>query len=317
MILVTGANGLIGRALCKELTARGRLCRGVVRKIDSFSLPNTLPLGDINGSTDWSSALHGVDCIIHSASTPSYKYEIEKDENRNADLEAISCLSEQAVAMGIKRLVYISSIKVNGQNTKGLFRDNSSVYKEGAKFTHLDVPDPMDPYGVSKWKSEQILWEVSSKTGLEVVVIRPPLVYGPSVQGNLGRLLKLVRTGVPLPLGAVQNQRSFIGLDNLVDILILSAYSPKAVGQTLLVSDGEDLSTPDLLRHMAGALGQSALLIPVPVALLHLAGRVLGKNNEIKRLLESLQIDTQYTCQLLDWKPPLSVAEGMKKMVQG
>ena len=187
-----------------------------------------------------------------------------------------------------------------------------------APFLFSDAPALEDPYGVCKWEAEQALGAVAANTSLEVVV-RPPLVYGPGAKGNLARLLKLVRSGVPLPLplGAVHNQRSLIGLDNLVDLLIRCVDHPAAAGQTLLVSDGEDVSTPDLLRHMAAGLGRRARLLPVPVPLLRLAGRALGKQAEVDRLVGSLQIDSSYTRELLDWAPQASVAEGIRRMVQG
>jgi nucleoside-diphosphate-sugar epimerase len=176
--------------------------------------------------------------------------------------------------------------------------------------------DP-DPYGISKREGEDALWEIYSKTGLEVVVVRPPLVYGPGVKGNLARLLKLVRSGVPLPLGAVRNNRSLIGLDNLVDLLIRCIDHPAAAGQTFLVSDGQDLSTPDLLRHMAAAMGRSARLFPVPISLLRLTASALGKRAEIDRLVGSLQIESSHTRKALGWAPPVSVQEGIRRMVIG
>jgi nucleoside-diphosphate-sugar epimerase len=215
-------------------------------------------------------------------------------------------LAEQAAAAGVRRLVYLSSIKVNGEQT---------VLR--APFLCSDTPAPQDAYGVSKWEAEQALWEVSAKTGLEVVVVRPPLVYGPGVKGNLARLLKLVRLGLPLPFSAVQNKRSLIGLDDLVDLLIRCVDHPAAAGQTFLVSDGEDLSTPDLLRHMAAAMNRSPRLFPVPVSLVRLAGSALGKRAEIDRLVGSLQIDSSHTRQVLGWIPPVSVEEGIRRMVQG
>ena len=215
-------------------------------------------------------------------------------------------LASLAVQAGAKRFLFLSSIGVNGVFT--------SVSQ---RFNHCDEPNPLEDYAISKWEAEQALWEISAKTGLEVVVVRPPLVYGPSAKGNLARLLKLVRLGLPLPLGAVQNKRSLIGLDNLVDLLTRCVDHPAAAGQTFLVSDGEDLSTPDLLRHMAAAMGRSARLIPVPVPLLRLAGSALGKQVEIDRLVGSLQIDSSYARQVLGWTPPVSVQEGIRRMVQG
>lgn len=202
--------------------------------------------------------------------------------------------------------MYLSSIKVNGERTA-----------LGVPFSFSDTPAPEDAYGTSKWEAEQALWDISARTGLEVVVVRPPLVYGPGVKGNLARLLKLVRSGLPLPLGAVQNKRSLIGLNNLVDLLIRCVDHPAAAGRTFLVADGEDLSTPDLLRHMAAAMGRSARLVPVPVPLLRLAGSALGKRAEIDRLVGSLQIDSSHTRRVLGWTPPVSVEEGIRRMVQG
>jgi nucleoside-diphosphate-sugar epimerase len=222
-------------------------------------------------------------------------------------VEVTRRLAVQAAASGVRRFVFLSSVKVNGESTDGLPRP----------FGARNDAKPRDPYGISKWEAEQALWEVSAKTGLEVVVVRPPLVYGPGVKGNLARLLKLVRSGVPLPLGAVENKRSLIGLDNLVDLLIRCVDHPEAADQTFLVSDGEDLSTPDLIRHMAAAMGRSPRLFPVPVSLLRLAGSALGKRAEIDRLLGSLQIDSSHTRQVLGWTPPVSIKEGIRRMVQG
>jgi nucleoside-diphosphate-sugar epimerase len=176
---------------------------------------------------------------------------------------------------------------------------------------------PEDAYGLSKWEAEQGLWEIASRTGMELVLVRPPLVYGQGVKGNFARLLDLVRSGVPLPLAAVNNRRSFIGLDNLVDLLIRCVDHPKAAGQTLLVSDGHDLSTPELLRIIANAMGRPARLFPVPVPLLRLAGRAFGRLSEVDRLVGSLQVDSSATRELLGWTPPVSVEEGIKRMVMG
>jgi len=272
---------------------------------------DVVAVGEVGAQTDWSAALQGVDCVIHCAARAHVMHETETEAlaaYRAVNVAGTQRLAEQAATLGVRRLVYLSSIKVNGESTDGLPRPF------GARD---DEVSPEDPYGVSKWEAEQALWAVAANTGLEVVVVRPPLVYGPGVKGNLARLLKLVRFGVPLPFDSVHNQRSLIGLDNLVDLLIRCVDHPAAAGQTLLVSDGEDIATPDLLRHMANALGRSARLLPVPVPLLRLAGRALGKRAEIDRLVGSLQIDSRYTRELLDWTPPVSVAEGIRRMVQG
>jgi len=314
VIAVTGAAGFVGAALCGELYSRGFAVRSVVRSLHSAkpaSGVEQIAVSNLDAATDWSSALGGVDCVIHCAARAHVMHETEADAlaaYRSVNVDGSRRLAEQAAAAGVRRLVYLSSIKVNGESTDGLPRPF------GAR---NDEVNPEDPYGVSKWEAEQALWAVAASTCLEVVVVRPPLVYGPSVKGNLARLLKLVRLGVPLPFGAVQNQRSLIGLDNLVDLLIRCVDHPAAAGQTLLVSDGEDISTPDLLRYMANALGRSARLLPVSVALLRLVGRALGKQAEIDRLVGSLKIDSRHTRELLDWNPPVSVAEGIRRMVQG
>jgi len=314
VIAVTGAAGFVGAALCGELYSRGFAVRSVVRSLHSAepaSGVEQIAVSNLDAATDWSSALGGVDCVIHCAARAHVMHETEADAlaaYRSVNVDGSRRLAEQAAAAGVRRLVYLSSIKVNGESTDGLPRPF------GAR---NDEVNPEDPYGVSKWEAEQALWAVAASTCLEVVVVRPPLVYGPSVKGNLARLLKLVRLGVPLPFGAVQNQRSLIGLDNLVDLLIRCVDHPAAAGQTLLVSDGEDISTPDLLRYMANALGRSASLLPVSVALLRLGGRALGKQAEIDRLVGSLKIDSRHTRELLDWNPPVSVAEGIRRMVQG
>jgi nucleoside-diphosphate-sugar epimerase len=291
---------------------RGFAVRGAVRSLhSSFSVSGIEPVavGNLDAATDWSSALAGVDCVIHCAARAHIMHETEADAfaaYRSVNVDGSRRLAEQAAAAAVRRLVYLSSIKVNGERTA-----------LGAPFLFSDASAPEDTYSVSKWEAEQALWAVAASTGLEVVVVRAPLVYGLGAKGNLARLLKLVRCGVPLPLGAAPNQRSLIGLDNLVDLLIRCVDHPAAAGQTFLVSDGEDLSTPDLLRHMAAAMGRSARLFPVPVSLLRLAGSALGKRAEIDRLVGSLQIDCSHTRQVLGWAPPVSVQEGIRRMVQG
>lgn len=313
LIAVTGATGVIGSYLVQTLVPE--ICvRAITRReniVFSQARGNgtTWPVGHINSSTDWLTALTGIDCIIHCAARAHIMNEAEADPlavYREVNTYGTRRLAEQAVVAGVKRLVFLSSIGVNGIHTNCR-----------GPFSFSDAPSPKEDYAISKWEAEHALWDVSAKTGLEVVVVRPPLVYGPGVKGNLARLLRLLRAGVPLPLGAVENKRSLIGLDNLVDLLIRCVDHPAAAGQTFLVSDGEDLSTPDLLRHMAAAMGRPARLVPVPVPLLRLAGSALGKRAEIDRLVGSLQIDSSHTRQVLGWTPPVSVEEGIRRMVQG
>jgi nucleoside-diphosphate-sugar epimerase len=309
-ILATGASGFVGAAICNRMISRGSEVRGAVRSLHSFSPIFGLEhvaIGNLDAATDWSSVLAGVDCIIHCAARTHVMYETEVDAlvaYRAVNVDGTRRLAEQAAAAGVRRLVYLSSIKVNGEQTA-----------LGAPFLFSDAPAPEDPYGISKWEAEQALWEVSAKTGLEVVVARPPLVYGPGVKGNFLRLLQWVARGVPLPLGAVQNNRSLVGLDNLVDLLIRCVDHPAAAGQTFLVSDGQDLSTLELIRQIARAMNKSPRLIPAPVPLLRLAGRMTGKAAEVDRLVGSLQIDSLFTRETLGWTPPVSVEAGMQAMV--
>ena len=314
LVVVTGASGFVGSSLSTSLAASGFRVRAAVRAGTPAELPGCSGveraiLGDISASTGWSSVLTNVDCVVHCAARAHVMHETAGEAlaaYRAVNVDGSRRLAEQAAAAGVRRLVYLSSIKVNGEQTA-----------LGAPFLRSDTPAPQDTYGVSKSEAEQALWEVSTKTGLEVVVVRPPLVYGSGVKGNLARLLKLVRLGFPFPLGTLQNKRSLIGLDNLVDLLIRCVDHPEAAGQTFLVSDGEDLSTPDLIRHMAAAMNRSPRLFPAPVSLLRLAGGALGKLAEIDRLVGSLQIDSSHTRRVLGWTPSVSVQEGIRRMVQG
>jgi nucleoside-diphosphate-sugar epimerase len=287
-IAVTGATGFIGSALVAELAERQFYVHQVPRS---------------------SVEVAGVQCVIHCAARAHIMRDEALDpltEYRRVNVQGTLNLARQAAVAGVKRFVFLSSMKVNGESTGGLPR-----------FARDDEPRPEDAYGLSKWEAEQGLWEIASQTGMEVVVVRPPLVYGPGVKGNFARLLDLVRSGVPLPLASVNNCRSFIGLDNLVDLLIRCVDHPKAAGQTLLVSDGQDLSTPELLRMIANAMGRPARLFSVPVPLLRLAGRVVGRLNEVDRLVGSLRVDSSATRELLGWTPPVGVEEGIRRMVVG
>ena len=314
LVVVTGASGFVGSSLSTSLAAAGFRVRVAVRagtpaELPGCSLVERAILGDVSASTGWFSVLTNVDCVVHCAARAHLMHETAGDAlaaYRSVNVDGSHRLAEQAAAAGVRRLVYLSSIKVNGEKTT-----------HGAPFLFSDTPAPEDAYAISKWEAEQALWEISAKTGLEVVVVRPPLVYGPGVKGNLARLLKLVRSGLPLPLGALQNKRSLIGLDNLVDLLIRCVEHPAAAGQTFLVSDGEDLSTPDLIRQIAEAMGRPARLFSVPVSLLRLACGAPGKRAEIDRLVGSLQIDSSHTQRVLGWTPPVSIEEGIRRMVQG
>ncbi len=310
VVLLTGASGFVGRAVLKTAQQRSIKIRPVLRSIISGEVKTDgIMVSDLDGKTEWSQVLKGIDVVIHAAAR-NYNMRDEAldplTEYRRVNVQGALKLACQAARVGVKRFVFLSSVKVNGESTG-----------ESHLFTPDDKVSPHDAYGLSKWEAEQGLWEIASQTAMEVVVVRPPLVYGPGVKGNLAGLLDLVRSGVPLPLAAVNNRRSFIGLDNLVDLLIRCVDHPNAAGKTLLVSDDHDLSTPELLRMIAKAMGRSARLFPVPVPLLFLAGRALGRLNEVDRLVGSLQVDSSATRELFGWTPPVSVEEGVGRMVRG
>jgi len=215
-------------------------------------------------------------------------------------------LARQAAAMGIKRFVFLSSIKVNGEQTQ-----------IGRPFTPNDIPNPTDPYGISKAEAEEGLRQIADQTGMEVVIIRPVLVYGPGVKGNFLSMMRWLNKGIPLPLGAINNARSLVSLDNLVDLIVTCLNHPAAANQTFLVSDGEDVSTTTLLRKTAAAMGKSARLVPVPAHLLELGSAVLGKQEMAQRLCGSLQVEIEKTRRLLGWQPPLTLDEGLLKAMKG
>ena len=312
-ICVTGANGFIGNSVCKTLSCSGKITKGFVRTLNpSLNLFGIqyVPVGDISLNIDWKNHLLNYNSIIHCAGIAhSMGQKHGSDAYSLVNIEGTRQLAEQAVKAGIKRIVFLSSIKVNGESNK---KNHCNKI-----FTHNDIPDPKDCYATSKFEAENVLWEVSAKTGLEIVVLRLPLVYGEDVKGNLMRLIRLVNLGVPLPLGMVNNQRSMIGIDNLIDLIIRCIDHPDAAGKTFLVSDGEDLSTPELIRLIASSMGRKANLFPLPIFMLKFLGSVFGKREEINRLVGSLRIDNSYTKEILNWDPPINVEEGIRRMVQG
>ena len=304
--LVTGASGFVGQALCAELLRKGHAVRGAVRSQASSIPPmvRTTVVGDIGAGTNWTAALDGVEIVIHLAARVHVMHESATDplaEFRSVNTAGTEHLARCAAASGVKRMVYVSSIKVNGELTS-----------DGQKFSEADMPAPQDPYGISKWEAEQALHRVARETGLEVVIVRPPLVYGPGVKGNFAQMLNVLARGIPLPFASLQNQRSLIYLGNLVDALIACTTHPAAAGQTYLVSDGEDVSTPDLLRRLAVAMGAPSRLLPCPGLLLRLAGKLAGKPQQVERLLGSLQVDGDKIRRDLNWVPPYSLQQGLQ-----
>ncbi len=302
-ILVTGASGFIGKSLVAELLSQGySVCAGLRTPI---SCVKSVVVGDVDGDTDWDEALVGIDTVIHLAArvhiltehsrTPLAKF-------RKVNVAGTLKLAESAAKAGIKRFLFVSSIGVNGTCTT-------------LPYTELDSPNPQDAYGISKFEAEQALHKLSAKTGMKMVIVRPPLVYGAGAKGNFAQMLKVLAKGIPLPFLSVQNKRSFIYLENLVDALILCATHPEAAGKTYLVSDGQDVSTPDLLRKLSNLMGMPAKILPCSPTFMRLAGRLFGKSEQVEKLVGSLQVDSSKIRRELGWKPPFTLDEGLQATV--
>ncbi len=305
MILITGANGFVGRALIVESRNRQIETRGANRR---EATGNEVEIGEIDAETDWANALRNVDCVVHTAARVHVMRESAGDPARlfqAVNVDGTLNLARQAIAAGVRRFIFISSIKVNGESTVS-----------GRPFTATDKPQPTDAYAISKFEAEEGLRQLASDSKIEVVIIRPPLVYGPGVKGNFARLVEWLAKGLPLPLGAVDNRRSLVALDNLVDLILTCIEHPEAANRTWLVSDGEDVSTAALLRRLGDALGRRARLLPVPPALLKFAAAMVGRRDEAGRLIESLQVDIAPTRELLGWKPPVSLDEALQRVAR-
>lgn len=311
MILVTGGTGFVGSAVLKRLLKDDYEVRATARSSLSTELKSVQyhQIRDMTASTDWKAALIGVQTVVHCAARVHVMQEEATDPlqaYREVNVNGTLNLARQAAQAGLRRFVFVSSIKVNGEATQ-----------PGQPFSADDVPSPTDPYGVSKLEAEQGLREIEAQTGMEVVIVRPPLVYGPGVKANFASMMRWVVRGIPLPLGAIQNARSMVALDNLVDLLVTCLTHPAATAQTFVVSDGEDVSTTELLRRTAKAMGKKALLLPLPVFALELGASLLGKRALAQRLCGSLQVDIEKTRRLLGWSPPLTLDQGLKKAVEG
>ena len=312
-VLVTGATGFLGAALSAELRLRNYQIRGTARP-DPLVNPHPPKekglhlIADIGPDTDWSKALNGIKYVIHCAARAHIMGETKTDAlpaYRRINVSGTRNLAEQAAAGGVKRFVFISSIKVNGEQTFA-----------GAPFTADAKPLPEDAYGLSKWEAERALHDISARTGLESVIIRPPLIYGPGVKGNFLSLLNWLYRGLPLPLGAIRNQRSLVGLDNLIDLIITCLNHPGAANRTFLVNDAQDLSTPALLRRIGTALDKPVRLLPVPVPVLQSAAWFLGRKDIARRLSASLQTDMSETGDRLGWTPVKSVDRQLRETAE-
>lgn len=306
--LLTGPSGFVGATLIRHLLADPS--RSVVAAfrndvVVSNSRVRAVTTGDLSPATPWERALDGVDSVVHLAARVHVMRDTAADplaEFCRVNVEASLQLARQAASAGVRRFVYISSIKVNGERTT-----------PGRPFRADDTPQPVDPYGVSKYQAEQALHALASATGMELVVIRPPLVYGPGVRANFRSLMSWLRRGIPLPLGAIHNRRSLVALDNLCDLIVTCLQHPAAADHTFLASDGEDLSTTALLQRLGDALGHRARLLPVPPCGLRMCLGLLGKGDMAQRLCGSLQVDIGPARELLGWRPPISVDEGLRR----
>lgn len=334
-VLVTGAAGFVGNALVRTLLVEGYQVSALVREF-SDSLPESVKqvkIGDLallteqhNDHTDrqhselqnfgshfphkdkLAASLDGVDTVVHLAARVHIMNDMACEplmEFRRVNVEATLSLARLAAQVGVKRFVFLSSIKVNGESTP-----------VGLSFTEQDSCNPTDPYGISKWEAEQGLRQLAKDTGMEVVIIRPPLIYGPGVKGNFSSMMRWIGKGVPLPLGAVSNQRSLVALDNLISFIILCLKHPKAANELFLLADGEDVSTSQLIRKLSHAMGKKARLLPIPVLLMKFVARLLGKKDVADRLFGNLQIDSSKARELLNWQPVVSIDEQFKNMVE-
>lgn len=329
-ILVTGSTGFVGRSLCHFLLSRGYEVRGAVRNPvenqrsnssgNSITGQDYINTGDISPDTDWSQALRNVDTVVHLAARVHVTHEDpvrSLDAYRAVNTLGTVNLAKQAAGAGVRRFVYLSTVKVHGEETAldSFLHPRSGNDGLPVAFSETDEPRPQGGYAVSKWEAEQELRRISSATGMETVIVRPPLIYGEGVKANFLSLLRLVDKGIPLPFGSVANKRSLLCLDNLVDFLLQCIKQPAAANETFLVADDEVLSTPELIRSIALCMKKSPRLIAVPVGLMKIGGSLLGKSSEIDKLCGSLQLDARKAKMLLHWQPPRSVKQGLEKTV--
>jgi nucleoside-diphosphate-sugar epimerase len=306
--LITGSSGFVGAATRQRLATAGFTVRGIVRTLNTNTPPiNGITyheIGTITPTTDWTIALEGIDTIVHLANRAHVMQEHASNplaEYRNVNVTGSVNLAQQAAKAGVRRFIFVSSIKVNGEAT------------QEQPFCETSMPNPQDPYGVSKWEAEQALQQIATETSLELVILRPPLMYGAGVKANFLRLMQAIDRGIPLPLGAItHNRRSMLYVGNLADAIATCITHPQAAGQTFLVSDGEDVSTTALIHHLAQALGKPTRLIPIPQQFIQLAGSLTGKNAAVSRLIGSLCIDSSKIRHVLDWSPPFTLENGLQ-----
>ncbi len=308
-ILVTGANGFVGRQLCQTLTQKGFLVKAAIRQtaITPVDDLHYVAVGDIGPDTDWTEALRGVHLVVHLAGRAHMMR--DSAPKAMAEYERINTLgtmrlAQMAATAHVKRFIFLSSVKVNGEET------------HDQPFVETDRPAPLDFYAVSKWKAEEGLLHMHQQGRLPVVIIRPPLVYGPGVRANFLQLIRLVDSGLPLPLGKIKNKRSLVGLRNLMDFIMICFHNPSAAGEIFLVSDREDLSTPDLVQRIGGFLGRSTYLIPIPYPFMSIIAFITGKKDALDKLCHSLQVNVEKASNVLHWKPPFSINEELAQTIK-
>lgn len=308
-LLITGANGFIGKSLLLEQRIKENfVVTGTTRKTRLTPPTNTIQTGDLDNKFHWKSTLQNIDVVIHTAAQIPTSITISREmasDLKEINVEGTLSLARQAAESGVKRLIFLSSIKVNGENTA-----------RSQRYTANQEGYPSTPYGISKQEAEDGLHNICSETGLEIVIIRPPLVYGRGVKGNFASFINLTQKGIPLPLGCTQNKRSLVGIDNLVDFIITCIDHPNAKNETFLVSDGKDISTTQMLKEIAIAYGRTSRLLPVPTPMLRLGAKLIGKNDQASKLLDSLQVDIKKNKELLNWTPPYSMSEQLLKMAK-
>jgi nucleoside-diphosphate-sugar epimerase len=311
--LVTGAGGFVGGALLRRLQADSIQCLGVRRPVPGELSEIGVPLSDgcvagpsLDADADWTAVLAGCASVVHAAARVHVMNEVSGDplaEFRRVNVEGSLALARQAAASGVRRFVFLSSVKVHGESTH-----------RGRPFFAIDALAPEDPYSVSKAEAETGLTGIARETGMELIIVRPPLVYGPGVGGNFLSMMRWLQRGLPLPLGAIDNRRSLVALGNLVDLLVTCLHHPAAAGRSFLVSDGSDLSTTGLLRGLGVALARPARLVPLPISVLRTVALAFGSQGVFERLTDDLQVDIAPTCQILGWKPALTVDEGLREV---
>ena len=306
-IFVTGASGFVGSEICKTLSVLKYSVCGAVRNKDIISQsPNVkyVSVGDLNLNSDLKNLLAGYDCVIHCAGMTQFNKKLKNKFYEETNVEVTKKLAEQCTIAGVKKFIFLSSISVLGKNTNN-----------GKPFKYSDKPNPIGNYAQSKFYAEKKLLEINAKNSLEVIILRPPVIYGPKPKGNLNRIIKILKLNLPLPLGLVKNKKSFINIDNLISILICCIKHPNLKGKVLLVSDGDDVSLLDFFRFIKEAAGKRLLLFSFPIFLLKFFFYIFGHIDTINKLLSNLKVDINYTRDILNWKPPTSVKDGIRKMM--